>query len=298
MAMEPSQASSAAYSALRSNPATDRVSAESSQDAGVDTGGISSVAATTESSERDSLLSSRLVRGLQQDYPSPETNEHRRSSTVPVSLPHRGPSSTVQIQRKPVPPASHPAAMSYPLAGVESGSRPRRSRLIEWWWWWEIGASVLSVAAVGGIILVLTRVANRSVLSPETWPYPIQPNSIIAVFSTISKSAMLVSVASCIGQLKWRHFHNRPNPLDQFQVFDDASRGPWGSLTVFFRLPARNSTLMVWLLALITVVALGFEPSVQQVLQVSSREVQLPNNTALMPTASSYSSRAFSATSV
>ena len=42
------------------------------------------------------------------------------------------------------------------------------------------------------------------------WKLPIQPNSLIAVSSTIAKSALLVPLAECIGQLKWIYFHT-PN---------------------------------------------------------------------------------------
>ena len=54
------------------------------------------------------------------------------------------------------------------------------------------------------LILAVLLKANNTPL--RSWSLQIQPNSLIAVFTTIGRSAMMIPVAACISQLKWRHF--------------------------------------------------------------------------------------------
>jgi hypothetical protein len=70
---------------------------------------------------------------------------------------------------------------------------------------------------------------SQSTLS--TWKMSIALNSLISLFSTLAKSALLLSVASCISHFKWHYFANKPHALSDLQIFDDASRGRVGSTT-------------------------------------------------------------------
>ncbi|KAI0018414.1 hypothetical protein F4780DRAFT_522817 [Xylariomycetidae sp. FL0641] len=155
------------------------------------------------------------------------------------------------------------------------------------WWWWDLGASIVSLVAVGLIIVVLQRVDDHDI---EAWPYSIRPNSMVAVLTTITKTSMMVPIASCLSQLKWDHFHYRSNPLDHLQIYDDASRGPWGALLLI--VTGRLRVLTAWALALVTLIALGIEPSAQQMLEPLSRQAPLTNATAQMGRASNYTSKA------
>ncbi|KAI0815971.1 hypothetical protein GGR55DRAFT_631245 [Xylaria sp. FL0064] len=103
---------------------------------------------------------------------------------------------------------------------------------------------------------------------------------------------MMVPVASCLSQLKWKHFTSRPRPLDQFQVMDDASRGPWGSFMLLIS-SFKMRTLLPVSLALVTVVGLGFEPSAQQILDFPERTSALANVSAEIGIATEYLSKAF-----
>lgn len=141
-------------------------------------------------------------------------------------------------------------------------------------WWWEISSIAVSIISFGLIIVVLF-VTNGKPLS--SWRLPIQPNSLVAVFSTVSKAALLVPVAGCISELKWKYF-SQPRNLSHFQAFDDASRGPWGALTFLFKVDAGGSWLG-WVGAMATILALAFEPLTQQSIQMESREVLLRNVT-------------------
>ncbi|KAI8635246.1 hypothetical protein F5Y19DRAFT_5090 [Xylariaceae sp. FL1651] len=186
--------------------------------------------------------------------------------------------------------ASHLAGTLRDSISVSECSQRKKSKSpISWWWWWEIGAALLSIIS---LILLIILLSKANGLRLRSWALPIQPNSLISVLTTIAKTAMMVPVAACLSQLKWRHFLRRPNPLDQFQIMDDASRGPWGSFVLLTR-AFKIRALIATALAFITVVGLGFEPSAQQILDFPERVTPETNVSAEVGVASHYTSKAF-----
>ncbi|KAM0817860.1 hypothetical protein AB5N19_03667 [Seiridium cardinale] len=157
------------------------------------------------------------------------------------------------------------------------------------WWWWELGSALLSLICISLVIAILVSAGNTPL---ESWPLAIQPNSLISVLTTIGKSAMVVVITSCISQLKWRYFQTQSHPLSHLQNFDEASRGPWGSL-VFLGGAKTRSAVVATALALVTIFSLGFEPSSQQILEFPSRTARIENVTAYVGQALSYQSSAF-----
>ncbi|KAI0536621.1 hypothetical protein GGR58DRAFT_528092 [Xylaria digitata] len=86
---------------------------------------------------------------------------------------------------------------------------------------------------------------------------------------------MTIPIASCLSQLKWNHFQHRPNSLYHLQIYDDASRGPWGC---FYMISTGHlRAISAWALALLTLAALGFEPSIQQTIEPLTRQTLLRN---------------------
>ncbi|KAF2681808.1 hypothetical protein K458DRAFT_284643, partial [Lentithecium fluviatile CBS 122367] len=90
--------------------------------------------------------------------------------------------------------------------------------------------------------------------------------SLIAVCSTIAKSALLVALKQDLCQLKWNHFEKRRNTLDQFQYFEDASRGPWGSTMLLVRMWKKRISPIVVVGAVLNILALALEPLTQQII--------------------------------
>lgn len=190
---------------------------------------------------------------------------------------------------QPLPNATHYAQVASPTVTAVNPSNGGKSKAtISWWWWWEIGGALLSIVCVGLILVVLFEANDRALAA---WPLWIQPNSLIAVFTTVGKSGMMVPIASCISQLKWRHFELRANRLSHLQLLDEASRGPWGSLMLLFDF--HNRAYIAWALAVISLLSLGFDPSAQQILDFPTREIRLTNTSASVGVASSYTSKAF-----
>jgi hypothetical protein len=134
-------------------------------------------------------------------------------------------------------------------------------------WTWEILSilfSMLCMAAIVGVLLVY-----HSRPAPSL-PSGLTLNALISLLATFSKAAMLVSVASCISQLKWQWFRH-PRKLVDFHILDEASRGPWGSFGLLW---ATRRPSVVGLGALITIFATGVNPFIQQIITYPARSVE------------------------
>lgn len=141
-----------------------------------------------------------------------------------------------------------------------------KKRLLRFDWWWEVGALVLATISIIAIIAILIHVNGKSILD---WNFSIQPASIVAIFSAIAKSSLLVPLASCLSQLKWSYFE-KPRTLSHIQDFEDASRGPWGAMMLLWKV--KGTALLASVGALATLFMLAFEPFTQQVIHFGSRK--------------------------
>ncbi|KAI0388372.1 hypothetical protein F5Y17DRAFT_453069 [Xylariaceae sp. FL0594] len=166
------------------------------------------------------------------------------------------------------------------------------SKFKTWWWWWEISAAMLSILGSLSIVVLLLKIDGTSL---NSWTLPIQPNSFLAALTTITKTSILVSVTSCLGQLKWRHFLQRPRPLTHLQFFDDASRGPWGSIVMLSRLLFREHvwTAVATGLSICNILALGIDPTAQQLIALVPKDIRVFNSSVVVSRAGSYYSRAW-----
>lgn len=111
--------------------------------------------------------------------------------------------------------------------------RSTLSRYLSDWWLMEVLSWVICALSIIAIVIIL-RVYDQKRL-PQ-WPLSITINTAISVFATISQMAMLEPVTESISQLKWIWFTKRVQPLSDFDAFDQASRGPWGSLLLIAKL--------------------------------------------------------------
>ncbi|KAL8327964.1 hypothetical protein RB597_004006 [Gaeumannomyces tritici] len=156
-------------------------------------------------------------------------------------------------------------------------------------WFYEVAALIFSAACVGAMVGVLAAIKDRPVRE-WTAVTVITPNAVVSLLSTLCKAALLAAVASCIGQLKWLHFGSEPRRLADLEVFDGASRGPAGSLVMFFHGSTRSSVAAVG--ALLTIVALVADPFSQQIIAVTTRQVVAPAGVAFFSSSTFYDSGA------
>lgn len=86
----------------------------------------------------------------------------------------------------------------------------------------------LSITATVTVAIILFTYDEKSL--PKL-PYNIGLNAIISIIGTVSKSALLLVITSSISQFKWLNYDNafENGTLQDLQLYDDASRGPWGS---------------------------------------------------------------------
>ncbi|KAJ5637181.1 hypothetical protein N7490_007060 [Penicillium lividum] len=153
-------------------------------------------------------------------------------------------------------------------------------------WTWEFACAFFSVVCIGLLIGFLVYVNG---MTYARWQYSISPNTVIAILAGFGKTATLVPISTCLGQFKWKPNWNKgpeqtPTQLYNFQMLDNASRGPWGSLEVLWRMP--------WSLpmagALLTILSLALDPFSQQILAFPPRQVIALNKTASIQRAQEY----------
>ncbi|KAL3454258.1 hypothetical protein BJX65DRAFT_302043 [Aspergillus insuetus] len=94
-------------------------------------------------------------------------------------------------------------------------------------------------------------------------------NTIISILSTVSRTALIFVASETIRQCKWIWVKRGRRKLQGLQALDDASRGAWGALVILFTAPDGP---LASLGAIITILALAFEPFMQQLLTYPIRQ--------------------------
>ena len=145
-----------------------------------------------------------------------------------------------------------------------------RQRALVDTWIPEIVAVTMSTVCLIVVVVVLRIFTGEAV---PTFPYGVTLNAIIAVLATASRSMLIYAVAAAISQLKWC-WYLQSRKLQDMQIFDDASRGPWGSLTLLILLRARP---LASLGAAVTILALATDPFVQLLITYPTHAVPSPD---------------------
>ncbi|CAO2647478.1 Nn.00g084000.m01.CDS01 [Neocucurbitaria sp. VM-36] len=189
-------------------------------------------------------------------------SEDFTASTTPLNSTE----STSDIEQMDVPSNDSRSDGKHPVLPHPMPKDASRKRLLlNFDWGWEILALALATASIAGIIGVLGYASGKAILE---WQFSIQPASLVAIFSTIAKSALLVPLATCLSQLKWSYFE-KARTLSRIQDFDDASRGPWGAVVFLWRI--KGTALLASVGAMVTLLMLAFEPFTQQVIRFGTR---------------------------
>ena len=237
--------------------------------------------------------------------PVPPVAEHGESQ-IPQELAPNDHPSTQETNTDQAAPVTSVVANSSPPA-VTMSHPPSHASSQEWpfwstyddWWLWELLGMGLSFGCLVAIIVILGIQEGKTLSS---WQFPISINALISIFSTVMKASLMLSVASCLGQLKWLYIKNS-NSLADLETYDDASRGPWGSVFLIYlgtqKLLSHPSPISAFALlgAACTIMALASDPFTQQILSFSDGQTivepdQLgafpPGISAKIPTAQFY----------
>jgi hypothetical protein len=129
-------------------------------------------------------------------------------------------------------------------------------------WFLEIVSWALSAACMAGIVIVLCVYKNKRI---PNWPLGLTLNAYISVLAKVASAALLLPVSEALGQLKWSWFNKgNSKKMWDFEIFDNASRGPWGSLLLLVRTKGKS---LAALGAAVTIFALAMDPFFQQVVE-------------------------------
>lgn len=119
--------------------------------------------------------------------------------------------------------------------------KPALSRERKGWshlgpWWPEIAWCAGAIALLAGLVIFLQHYDRKD--APK-WASNIPINAVVAIIATVCRAMTVVPIAEGLSQLKWNSFARTRRPLEDILVFDQASRGPWGSLMLLSRVRGR-----------------------------------------------------------
>lgn len=149
-------------------------------------------------------------------------------------------------------------------------------------WLLESISSIVALGLLIGIAIIFWYMDNKPL---SAWRGRVSLNATISILTTACTTALMHGVSTFIGQLKWLHFKNGPRKLAEFETFDGASRGVWGSILMLTTVKWNLATIG----AFITILRLAFSPFAQQVVLVEQRDVITPDNAATFGYSYSYS---------
>lgn len=135
--------------------------------------------------------------------------------------------------------------------------------IISWW------VSAISMAIIVGFLIYY-----RNGKLPR-WYGGLTLNTVVSVLSKIAGAALILPVSEGLGQLKWSWFRGDSKKMWDFEIFDNASRGPWGALLLLVRTKGRA---LAALGALVTLFSLALDPFFQQAVDFPERWVLQSNS--------------------
>ncbi|KAJ4332624.1 hypothetical protein N0V87_008252 [Didymella glomerata] len=147
-------------------------------------------------------------------------------------------------------------------------------------WLLEILSWLFSAICMGAVVGVLIYLKDDSL---SKWTIAekthLTLNAYISILSKMAGAALILPVSEALGQLKWSWFLEHSKQMWDFEIFDNASRGPWGSFLLLIRTKGRA---LAALGALIMLCSLALDPFFQQVVDFPERWT-LQNVTSAIP---------------
>ncbi|KAK5746363.1 hypothetical protein LTR17_000743 [Elasticomyces elasticus] len=145
-------------------------------------------------------------------------------------------------------------------------------------WWAELMAASFSLACIIVQAGLLRMLDDKPFGTWRLIRTDVNPNTLISILATLNRSSLLLYVTQGIAQLKWPYFQRQSHRLSDVQVFDDASRGPLGSLYLLWSLNIKATVACLG--AVIVVLALFVEPFSQQIMAPHPIPATASNETA------------------
>ena len=159
--------------------------------------------------------------------------------------------TTLFIRNSPSSPGhpDSPSEGSRPSSPVPADAAAAAPAPLWRWWYLDFLAIATALASLAAIIGVLVAFDGRF---QDDWPSDVLTiNGLVAILATVCRGALMASVGSVLSQEKWNRFSGysggatdaiaeepRYRKLEDFTLFDKASRGPSGSLMLLWKFKA------------------------------------------------------------
>ncbi|KAL4742967.1 hypothetical protein BDV11DRAFT_216176 [Aspergillus similis] len=189
-------------------------------------------------------------------------SEHTHTETIT-------PSPSPSPRPPPSPPKTTAATVTQEKKKIKESltAHSKKSHnpapILDYWPGWDILGLTLSLAILIAIIVVLRKYDGQQ---QPTW-HGVSLNTVLSWLSTVAKGCIAFPLSSGLSQLKWVWFAKRARPLSDLRVFDNASRGVYGSVELVWALRMRHFAVVG---AIAVVLAVGFDPFVQNLVHYSS----------------------------
>lgn len=128
-------------------------------------------------------------------------------------------------------------------------------------WLLEIVSWATSALCMGTVVGIYLRI-DEDLMVENSFTL-----NIANILGKIASAALIIPTSEALGQLKWNWFHNSKAMWD-FEIFDKASRGPWGAALLLYRTKGRS---LAALGALLIVLLLAIDTFFQQVVEFHDR---------------------------
>jgi hypothetical protein len=155
-------------------------------------------------------------------------------------------------------------------------------------WLLEIVSWIFSALCMIAVIVVLIYFKDEPL---SKWTLTdtthLTLNAYMSILSKMAGAALILPVSEALGQLKWSWFQQNSKQMWDFEIFDNASRGPWGSFLLLIRTKGK---VLAALGALITLCMMALDPFFQQVVNFPDRWA-LQDTPSTIPTAVRYEPR-------
>ena len=128
-------------------------------------------------------------------------------------------------------------------------------------WFFEISAWIVSALCLCAIVTTYIIVKERPLA---------ELGSVLAITNILGKvatAALIIPTTEALGQLKWNWF-NTSNAIWDFEIFDKATRGPWGAAMLLYRTKGRS---LASLGAIIILLLLAIDSFLQQTIDLPER---------------------------
>ncbi|KAH6632990.1 hypothetical protein C7974DRAFT_391900 [Boeremia exigua] len=129
-------------------------------------------------------------------------------------------------------------------------------------WLFEIACWAISASSLGAIIGIYLHVSNGRLANWSTLL------TLANILGKVASAALIVPTTEALGQLKWSWFHGSSKAMWDFEIFDKATRGPWGAIMLLYRTRGRSLAAMG---ALLIVLLLAIDTFLQQVVSLPDR---------------------------